>query len=101
MKAWLLSQLSSVWMALFLAPLVTFATQATKRASAWVDMQDAWVKRALAAAYAAAFTALAAAVGTEICIDDAVSCAPALLDWRVIITWAGGLVLHRVIRKER
>lgn len=100
---WIIAQLSTLWLPLLIAPLVTFATQATKRASAWVDMQHAVVKQALAGGYAAAFSAVAAAVGTSICVDGAASCAPVLLDWRVIFTWGGGVLLHRMIRapKER
>jgi hypothetical protein len=98
---WITAQLASLWLPLMIAPLVTLATQVTKRASSWIDMQHPFVKQGVAAAYAAAFSALAAAVGTEICVDGAAFCAPVLLDWRVIFTWAGGIALHRTIRAPK
>jgi hypothetical protein len=79
---------------ILIAPLVLILTNATKRYVLWLDRQHAIVKQGVAAAYAAGFTALAAAVGKSLCVDDAAMCDAAGLDWRVILTWAGALALH-------
>ena len=79
---------------LILAPLVTLLTQLSKRYVAWLDGQHALVKQGIAAGWAAALTALSAAVGGAICTDGGTVCEITQLDWRVVLTWAFSLAIH-------
>jgi hypothetical protein len=93
------TKLIALILPLILAPLVTFATQGTKRYLAWVDGQPAFVKQIIAALYAAGFSALAGVAGTSICTDGSAVCDAAGLDWRVILTWGLSLAIHGWKRK--
>jgi hypothetical protein len=94
MRDWMLSQLFALLVPVLIAPLVLWATNASKRVSWWLDSQHASVKQALALAYAALFNALAGAVGSTVCVDTSAYCDLTGLDWRVILTWALATAFH-------
>jgi len=52
-------------MALVIAPLAVVAMQALKRYSAWVEEQNAWVKRVVVVATVFAFTAIGHWAGVD------------------------------------
>lgn len=86
---------------IIIAPLVVLFTQWTKRAWSWLDAQHPMVKQGVVAAYSAAFTAVAAAIGKSICTDGSAFCDAAGLDWRVILTFAGSLAIHGWKKSKR
>lgn len=79
---------------IIVAPMAMYATQASKKAWAWLDRQHPVIKQGVVVAYAALFNALVAIVGKDICVGAATTCDITGLDWKVILTYAIATSLH-------